>query len=190
MWSTIIEGEGPGQSLTPFRSQWWNLAKEEEGWGGGGGSVYLVSTGKLPPLKTAKKSGWIRKWSVIWGRWMSPRGNTPPFHSPCIADDNQCALASLFSLRTHTALRSGAEGGVAEKGGEVDRRRERVFMPQCVTNKREEKIAEGAHNKAPWLAGAPKLEGDVRCGAGWQHDRGSTLHPLRLDTESFAPRRQ
>lgn len=54
----------------------------------------------------------------------------------------------FFSLRAHSALRSGAEGGVAERG-EVDRQRERVFMPQCVTNKRGEKRAEGHTTKRP-----------------------------------------
>lgn len=54
MWSTIIEGEGLEQSLAPF-------AVNGETWQKGGGGlgvrpVYLVSTGKLPPLKTAKKS--------------------------------------------------------------------------------------------------------------------------------------
>lgn len=71
----------------------------------------------------------------------------------------------FLSARTHTALGSGAEGGVAERG-EVDRQRERVFMPQCVTNKREEKVAEGPHNKAPWLAGALRAgrRRPLRCG--------------------------
>lgn len=49
-------------------------------------------------------------------------------------------------LRAHTVCRRSAEGGVAERG-ELDRRRERVFMSQCVTNKREKGVA-WAHNKA------------------------------------------
>lgn len=52
-------------SLAPFCSQWWTWQKGRRAWrergrggeeGGGGRPVYSVSTGKLPPLKTAKKS--------------------------------------------------------------------------------------------------------------------------------------
>lgn len=65
MWSTIIEGEGPEQSLSHRFAVSGEPGKRgggleergvEEEKRGGGRPVYSVSTGKLPPLKTAKKS--------------------------------------------------------------------------------------------------------------------------------------
>lgn len=77
-----------------------------------------------------------------------PPGKHPLFIPLVLQMITNALSPPFFSLRAHTALRSGAEGGVADRG-EVDRQRERVFMPQCLTNKRGEKAAEGHTTKRP-----------------------------------------
>lgn len=77
-----------------------------------------------------------------------PPGKHPLF-IPVVLQMITNALSPSLSLRTHTVHRNGAKGGVEERGeGEVDRQGERVFMSQCVTNKRE-KVAEGHTTKRP-----------------------------------------
>lgn len=94
-----------------------------------------------------------------------PPGKHPLF-IPLVLQMITNALSPPFfpPLRAHTALWNGAEGGVAERG-EVDRQKERVFMPQCVTNKRGEKVAEGHTTKRPdWPEQSAQRAGRRRCG--------------------------
>lgn len=73
-------------SLAPFCSQWWTWQKGRRAWrergrggeeGGGATRLFGLHWETTASQDGQKVRGWIRKWSVIWGRWMSPQGNTP-----------------------------------------------------------------------------------------------------------------
>lgn len=135
-------GRAGAVSHTVLQSMWtWQIKRKKKKevvwwwWLGGCGSAICYRLGNYRLSRRPKSQRLNKEMKRNLRKMDESPGKHPPFHSSCIADDNQCAPVLSLRALTRCASEKAWEGGVAERWGSgVDRKIERACVYVSVCN--------------------------------------------------------